>query len=75
MSASLAVVARIAARGDEACRGFERSWRSRWTDLAWQAPTLASIDLVLAEAHLAAAERARFGLGGGGHQARSAAMS
>jgi hypothetical protein len=75
MSASLAVVARIAARGDEACRGFERSWRSRWTDLAWQAPTLASIDLVLAEAHLAAAERARFGLGGGGYQARSAAMS
>ncbi|MGD0246723.1 MAG: UvrD-helicase domain-containing protein [Streptosporangiaceae bacterium] len=75
MSASLAMVARIAARGDEACRGFERSWRSRWTDLAWQAPTLASIDLVLAEAHLAAAERARFGLGGGGYQARSAAIS
>ena len=75
MSASLALVARIAARGDEACRGFERSWRSRWTDLAWQAPALVGIDLVLAEARLAAAERSRFGFTGGVHQARSAAMS
>jgi hypothetical protein len=75
MSASLALVARIAARGDEACRSFERTWRGRWTDLAGQAPALAGIDLVLAEAHLAAAERARFGLGGGGYQARSASMS
>lgn len=75
MSASLALVARIAARGDEACREFERSWRSRWTDLAWQAPALAGIDLVLAEARLAAAERARFGLSGGAHRARSASMS
>ncbi|MGH3275416.1 MAG: hypothetical protein ACRDNZ_13975, partial [Streptosporangiaceae bacterium] len=31
MSASLALVARIAARGDEACRSFERSWRDCWT--------------------------------------------
>ena len=75
MSASLALVARIAARGDEACRAFERSWRCRWTDLAWQAPALAGIDLVLAEARLAAAERARFGLSGGGHRVRSASMS
>jgi hypothetical protein len=75
MSASLALVARIAARGDEACRGFERSWRSRWTDLAWQAPALAGIDLVLAEARLAAAERTRFGITGGTYQPRSAAMS
>ena len=75
MSASLALVARIAARGDEACRGFERSWRSRWTDLAWQAPALAGIDLVLAEARLAAAERTRFGLSGGTYQPRSAVMS
>jgi superfamily I DNA/RNA helicase len=74
MSASLALVARIAARGDEACRSFERTWRGRWTDLAWQAPALVGIDLVLAEAHLAAAERARFGLSGGGYQARSASM-
>jgi hypothetical protein len=75
MSASLALVARIAARGDEACRGFERSWRGRWTDLAWQAPALAGIDLILAEARLAAAERARFGLTGGAHRVRSASMS
>ena len=66
MSASLALVARIAARGDEACRSFERTWRGRWTDLAWQAPALVGIDLVLAEAHLAAAERARFGLSAAG---------
>ena len=34
MSASLALVARISARGDEGCRSFERAWRPRWTDLA-----------------------------------------
>ena len=60
MSASLALVARISARGDEACRSFERTWRGRWTDLARQAPALTSIDLVLAEALIAATERARF---------------
>ena len=61
MSASLALVARISARGDEDCRSFERAWRARWTDLARQAPGLTSIDLVLAEALIAATERARFG--------------
>ena len=60
MSASLALVARISARGDEDCRSFERAWRTRWTDLARQAPDLTSIDLVLAEALIAATERARF---------------
>ena len=60
MSASLALVARISARGDEDCRSFERAWRARWTDLARQAPDLAGIDLVLAEALIAATERARF---------------
>jgi len=59
MSLSLALVARIAARGHEACRSFERTWRPRWTDLARQAPDLTTIDLVLAEALIAAAERAR----------------
>jgi superfamily I DNA/RNA helicase len=59
MSASLALVARIAARGDETCRSLERAWRDRWTDLARQAPEMTSIDLVLAEALLAGAERAR----------------
>ena len=63
MSASLALVARISARGDEACRSFERAWRGRWTHLARQAPALTSIDLVLAEAFVAAAERARFAKG------------
>jgi hypothetical protein len=62
MSASLALVARISARGDEDCRSFERAWRARWTDLARQAPDLTSIDLVLAEALIAATERARFAL-------------
>ena len=60
MSASLALVARISARGDENCRSFEHAWRARWTDLARQAPDLTSIDLVLAEGLIAAAERARF---------------
>ena len=60
MSASLALVARIAARGNEDCRSFERAWRGTWTALARQAPNLTSIDLVLAEALIAAAERARF---------------
>jgi hypothetical protein len=59
MSASLALVARIAARGDEACRSFERGWRDCWAGLARQAPDLAGIDLVLAEALIAAADRAR----------------
>ena len=59
MSASLALVARIAARDNEACRSFERGWRDRWTDLARQAPDMTSIDLVLAEALIAGAERAR----------------
>ena len=60
MSASLALVARIAARGNEDCRSFERGWRGTWTALARQAPNLTSIDLVVAEALIAAAERARF---------------
>ena len=59
MSASLALVARIAARDNEACESFERAWRDRWTDLARQAPDMTSIDLVLAEALIAGAERAR----------------
>jgi len=60
MSASLALVARIAARGNESCQAYERRWRPRWADLAWQAPELASIDVVLAEALIAGAERTRF---------------
>jgi superfamily I DNA/RNA helicase len=59
MSASLALVARIAARGNEACRSFERACRDQWTDLARQAPNMTSIDLVLAEALIASTERVR----------------
>jgi hypothetical protein len=59
MSMAMALVARIAARGHEASQLFERSWRDHWTGLARQAPDLASIDLVLAEAHIASADRAR----------------
>ena len=64
MSASLALVARISARGNDACQSFERAWRGRWTDLARQAPALTSIDLVLAEALVAGTERARFAQAG-----------
>jgi len=59
MSASLALVARITARGNEACRSFERGWRDCWAGLARQAPDLAGIDLVLAEALIAGADRSR----------------
>jgi hypothetical protein len=59
VSAALALVARLAARGDEDCQLFEKSWRDCWTDLAGQAPDLAGIDLVLAEVLIAGAERAR----------------
>jgi hypothetical protein len=58
MSAALAQTARIAARGDEKCQAFERLWRDRWTGLAQRAPDLTQIDLVLAEALTAGAERA-----------------
>jgi superfamily I DNA/RNA helicase len=60
MSASLALIARIAARSNEDCRAFDRTWRPRWIALARQAPALTTIDLVLAEALIASAERARF---------------
>jgi hypothetical protein len=57
MSAALALAARIAARGDDKCRAFERLWRERWADLARRAPDLVQIDLVLAEALIAGADR------------------
>jgi hypothetical protein len=58
MSAAFALTARIAARGDEKCQTFERLWRERWASLAQSAPDLTQIDLVLAEALTAGAERA-----------------
>jgi hypothetical protein len=50
MSIAMALVARLAAHGDEACQTLEREWRERWSDLALHAPDLVAIDLVLAEA-------------------------
>ncbi|MHB1594778.1 MAG: hypothetical protein ACYCO9_17805 [Streptosporangiaceae bacterium] len=57
MSISLALVARIAARGDVACEAFELTWRDRWTDVARRAPDLVQTDLVLAEALVSGIER------------------
>jgi hypothetical protein len=57
MSAALALVARLAARGDDACESHERAWRGLWAGLARRAPELVGIDLVLAEALIAGAAR------------------
>jgi hypothetical protein len=59
MSAALALVARIAARGDAACQSHEWVWRELWAGLASRAPDMAGIDLVLAEALIAGADPAR----------------
>lgn len=60
MSAALSLVARLSARGDADCCGFEREWRARWAVLAQLAPGLVAIDLVLAEATLGAYEASFF---------------
>jgi hypothetical protein len=59
MSAALAIVGRLAARGENGCQAFERAWRGTWAGLATQAPDLVGIDLVLAEALIAGAEGSR----------------
>ncbi|MCO5968941.1 hypothetical protein [Actinoallomurus soli] len=48
-SAALAVLARLAARGDTACRDAEQLMRADWARLADVAPDLITIDLILAE--------------------------
>jgi len=48
-SAAFALIARQAARGDEACRSAEQNFRSHWAQLATVAPSLVCIDFVLAE--------------------------
>ena len=48
-SAAFALIARLAARGDEACRAAEQMFRNDWARLASVAPDLVTIDLVLAE--------------------------
>jgi hypothetical protein len=48
-SAALAILARLAARGDAACRSAEQMFRADWARLAVGAPDLVTIDLILAE--------------------------
>jgi hypothetical protein len=48
-STALAIIARLAAYGDERCHGAEQLYRADWTRLAAQAPDLVTIDLILAE--------------------------
>lgn len=59
MSAALALVARLAARGNVACRSYERVWRDMWAGVASRAPEQVIIDLVLAEALLASTNARR----------------
>jgi hypothetical protein len=49
VSAALAILARLAARGDAACRSAEQLFRTDWIRLAAGAPDLVIIDLILAE--------------------------
>jgi hypothetical protein len=58
MSAALAVAARLAACGDEDCRSLERAYRDIWAGLAREAPDLVAIDLIVAEALIAASDTA-----------------
>lgn len=57
ISLGLAIVARLAARGDGAAAGWLTGAQRSWTDLAMVAPDLVAVDLVLAEALLAGHER------------------
>lgn len=54
VSSALAIVARLAARGDQACRQYEQAIRGDWSKLAHHAPELVTIDLLLAELLLTA---------------------
>ena len=50
MSIGMALVARLAARGNDNCARLEREYRGKWANLALHAPELVAVDLVLAEA-------------------------
>lgn len=50
MSIAMALVARLAARGNARCSALEIEYRGKWSDLALGAPDVVAIDLVLAEA-------------------------
>jgi hypothetical protein len=53
MSIAMALLARLAARGDRKAAMLEREYRGKWGNLALDAPELVAIDLVLAEALVA----------------------
>ena len=50
MSIAMALLARLAARGNSNCAMLEREYRGKWANLALYAPELVAIDLVVAEA-------------------------
>ena len=50
MSLAMALLARLAARGNSNCAVLERDYRGKWANLALYAPDLVAIDIVLAEA-------------------------
>lgn len=56
MSIAMALLARLAARGDSNAALVEEEYRGKWANLALHAPDLVAIDLVLAEALVVAAE-------------------
>jgi hypothetical protein len=55
MSIAMALLARLAARGNSNCAVLEREYRGKWANLALHAPELVAIDVVLAEVLVAAA--------------------
>jgi hypothetical protein len=50
MSIAMALLARLAARGNGNCAMLEGEYRGKWANLALYAPELVAIDVVLAEA-------------------------
>jgi hypothetical protein len=50
MSIAMALVARLAARGNASCAALEIEYRGKWSNLALDASDLVAIDLILAEA-------------------------
>ena len=55
MSITMALLARLGARGNSNCAMLEREYRRKWANLALCAPELVAVDLVLAEALVVAA--------------------
>jgi hypothetical protein len=55
ISIAMALIARLAARGNSSCETLERDYRGKWANLALYAPDLVAIDLVRAEALVSAA--------------------